>query len=133
MSNHRDRAQKPEDLTRLFVERANSGDAEGLADLYEPDAVLAFPPGGVTVGREAIRKVFERMLANARRFELEEVLLTLRKDDLALTSTRRRDGNGIRVQVVRRHSDGGWLRVLDWPELPVDPQHGSLGTRGIGR
>ena len=33
-------ATKPEDLARFFVERANSGDVEGLVDLYEPDAVL---------------------------------------------------------------------------------------------
>ena len=28
------RALKPEDLTRLFVEFGNAGDAEGLASLY---------------------------------------------------------------------------------------------------
>lgn len=40
----REGAQQPEDLTRLFVERGNAGDAEGLAALYEPDAVVGFPP-----------------------------------------------------------------------------------------
>ena len=34
-------ARTPEDLTRLFVERANAGDADGLAALYAPDAVMA--------------------------------------------------------------------------------------------
>jgi hypothetical protein len=29
----RESATEPEDLTRLFVERANAGDAEGLAEL----------------------------------------------------------------------------------------------------
>jgi hypothetical protein len=42
MSVERQRAAKPEDLTRLFVEFANAGDVEGLAGLYEPDAVVAF-------------------------------------------------------------------------------------------
>ncbi|MDX6394538.1 MAG: hypothetical protein QOJ73_5601 [Streptosporangiaceae bacterium] len=28
-----------------FLERANAGDVEGLVALYQPDAVLAFPPG----------------------------------------------------------------------------------------
>ena len=32
---NKERALKPEDLTRLFVERANAGDAAGLAELYE--------------------------------------------------------------------------------------------------
>ena len=35
------KAQTPEDITRLFVERVNAGDAQGLAELYEPDAVMA--------------------------------------------------------------------------------------------
>ena len=58
-----ERATQPEDLARLFVERANAGDAVGLAALYEPDAVLAYPPGHMTVGRNAIRAVYERFLA----------------------------------------------------------------------
>jgi hypothetical protein len=36
-------AHKPEDLTRLFVERANARDATGIAALYEQDAVMAYP------------------------------------------------------------------------------------------
>jgi ketosteroid isomerase-like protein len=114
-----DGAQRPEDLTRLFVQRANNRDAGGLAELYEPNAVLAFPPGLMTVGREAIRGLYEQMLAKVPRFEPEEPLPTLRNGDLAMTSTRRRDGKGIRVQVVRRQPDGSWLRIIDWPEPPV--------------
>ena len=113
-------AREPEDLTRLFVERANAGDAEGLAALYTPEAVLAFPPGNMTVGREAIRGVYEQMLARVAHFEPEEPLPTLRSGDLALTSTRRRDGQGIRVQVARRQPDGAWLRVFDYPEPPAE-------------
>ena len=41
MTNERERALQPEDLTRLFVEFGNAGDAEGLAGLYEADAVVA--------------------------------------------------------------------------------------------
>jgi hypothetical protein len=38
-------ATQPEDLSRFFLERANAGDVEGLVARYQPDAVLAFPPG----------------------------------------------------------------------------------------
>ncbi|MGO9204632.1 MAG: YybH family protein, partial [Candidatus Limnocylindrales bacterium] len=55
MPGDRERATTPEELTRLFVERANAGDAEGLAALYEPDAVVAYPLGQLTVGRAAIQ------------------------------------------------------------------------------
>ena len=114
----RERAREPEDLTRLFVERVNAGDAEGLAELYEPDAVLGFPPGQQTVGREAIRGVCEKLVASGLRSEIEEPLPTLRFGDLALTSTRAADNTGGRVQVARRQADGSWLRVIDRPELP---------------
>lgn len=112
-----EKARKPEDLTRLFVERANDGDAAGLAALYEENAVMAYPPGSQTVGREAIRALWEEILAKAPRFEPEPPLPTLISGDLALTSTPPRDGAGARAQVVRRQPDGTWLRVLDQPEF----------------
>jgi ketosteroid isomerase-like protein len=117
MTTTRERATEPEDLARLFVERANAGDAEGLADLFEPDGVLAYPPGSQTVGREAIRTVYEQMFAHVSHFELEEPLPTVRNGDLAVTSTRPADNTGGRVQVVRRQPDGTWLRVIDRPEI----------------
>lgn len=117
MSDGREKAMQPEDLTRLFVERANARDAEGLAALYEPDAVLAFPPGHLIVGREAIRAVYEQMVAQNPHFELEESLPTVRSGDIALTATRAKDEAGARAQVVRRQPDGSWLRVLDRPDF----------------
>jgi ketosteroid isomerase-like protein len=113
----REKAHTPQDLTRLFVERANAGDAEGVALLYEEDAVMAYPPGSVTVGREAIRKLFDQFLAKAPRFEPEPPLPTLMSGELALTATPPHDEAGARAQVVRRQPDGTWLRVLDQPEF----------------
>jgi ketosteroid isomerase-like protein len=113
----REKARKPEDLTRLFVERANAKDAEGLALLYEVDAVMAYPPGQQTVGRAAIQKLWEEALPQMPQFEPEQPLPTLISGELALTSTPPRDGSGARAQVVRRQPDGTWLRVLDQPEF----------------
>ncbi|OLR95131.1 YybH family protein [Actinokineospora bangkokensis] len=111
-----EKAMTPEDLARFFVERANAGDADGLAALYEPDAVLAFPPGARTVGRDAIREVCAALVADGPTFTLEDPLPTVVNGDLALTSTRPTDGTGGRVQLVRRQPDGSWLRVIDRPE-----------------
>ena len=113
----REKAQKPEDITRLFVERANAKDAEGIAALYEEDAVMAYPPGSQTVGRKAILQFWERALPAMPRFQPEKPLPTLLSGDLALTSTPPKDGTGARAQVVRRQPDGSWLRVLDQPEF----------------
>ena len=117
MTAERERATKPEGLTRLFVELGNAGDAEGLAGLYEPDAVVAFPPGQMTVGRPAIQALYEKMLAAKPHFELEKPLPTLHSGDLALTATPALDEAGARAQVVRRQPDGTWLRVLDRPDF----------------
>jgi uncharacterized protein (TIGR02246 family) len=113
----REKARKPEDITRLFVERANAKDAEGVAALYEQDAVMAYPPGSQTVGRAAIQAFWQEVLPKMPRFEPEQPLPTLISGDLALTSTPPKDGSGARAQVVRRQGDGSWLRVLDQPEF----------------
>ncbi|WP_034262781.1 YybH family protein [Actinospica robiniae] len=113
----REKAQQPEDLTRLFVQAANARDTEGIAELYEPDAVMAYPPGSTTVGREAIRALWAKILEQAPHFEYEQPLPTLVSGDLALTSTPPKDGSGARAQVVRQQPDGTWLRVLDQPEF----------------
>jgi ketosteroid isomerase-like protein len=118
MSEEHKQATSPEELTKLFTELANAKDAKGLADLYEPDAVLAYPPGQMTVGRDAILAVYERLVAMGLHFPFEETLPTIRSGDLALTSTYRRDGVGVRVQVARRQPDGSWLRIIDRPETP---------------
>ncbi|MGW4636901.1 YybH family protein [Sphaerisporangium sp. NPDC004334] len=112
-----EKAMRPEDITRLFVERSNAGDAAGVAALYEQEAVLAYPPGGRTAGREAIRALWEQVLAGRPHFEPEEPLPTLISGDIALTSTAPRDGAGARAQVLRRQPDGSWLRLLDQPEF----------------
>ncbi len=113
----REQAWTPEDITRLFVVRSNAGDAEGVAALYETDAVLAFPPGQTTVGRAAIEALWAQVLASGAKFQPESPLPTLVSGELALTSTPPRDGTGARAQVVRRQADGSWLRVLDQPEF----------------
>jgi ketosteroid isomerase-like protein len=112
-----EKAMRPEDITRLFVERSNAGDADGVAALYEEGAVLAYPPGGQTVGRSAIRDLWAKVLEQRPHFEPEESLPTLVSGDIALTSTAPKDDAGARAQVVRRQPDGSWLRLLDYPEL----------------
>ena len=109
-------ALTPEDITRLFVERANAGDADGIADLYEEDAVMAFPPGQLTRGREAIRDLMAKAFSGQQTVAVEQSLPTLYAGDIALTATPSADDKGTRVQVVRRQPDGTWKRVIDRPE-----------------
>jgi ketosteroid isomerase-like protein len=110
-------AQTPEDITTLFVQRLNERDADGMAELYAPDAILAYPPGQTTVGRDAIRAVLAQLAAHATLpVPEEEPLPAIRYGDLALASTPAKDGTGVRVQVTQRQPDGSWLRIIDRPE-----------------
>ena len=117
-------AREPEDLSRFFVERANAGDIEGLVALYEPDAVVAFPPGQVSRGSEAIRRAFRRLLADRPVLEPGQPGATLRSGELALTSTRLPTG-GATAEVARRQPDGTWLWILDQPSVLDSPPQSS--------
>jgi hypothetical protein len=114
MAAGHEQATTPAGLTRLFVERASSSDADGLAALYEPDAVLAYPPGTIT-RRDTIWAV-NQQLPKGLTFLPEQPLPTIENGDIALTANHRRDGAGIRVQDARRQPGGSWLRIIDQPE-----------------
>jgi ketosteroid isomerase-like protein len=109
-----ERALQPEDLDRLFLERANAGDVDGVVDLYEPDAVLAFPPGRLATGRSVIREVYVDLLASRPRLT-GEIRPAIRNGDMAITSTVRA-GNAT-VEVARRQLDGTWLWLIDQPSV----------------
>jgi ketosteroid isomerase-like protein len=117
MSSHdRPGATEPDDLGRFFVERANAGDVEGLVALYEPDAVLAFPPGNVAVGSDAIRAVYRDFVAAGVQVTPGDPRPTLRVGDLALTSTRL-DNGAVTAEIARRQPDGTWRWVIDQPNV----------------
>ncbi|MDA4130343.1 MAG: nuclear transport factor 2 family protein [Thaumarchaeota archaeon] len=111
----REPARQPEDLDRFFLERANAGDLEGVVALYEPAAVLSYPPDQLTVGHENIRRVYAPLLAAKIKFQ-GEVRPAIRNGDLALTSTSL-PGNNATVEVARRQSDGTWLWAIDQPKV----------------
>jgi len=105
-------AQDPQDLERLLVSRQNAGDAEGMAALYEPQAVLDAGEGRLLRGREAILQFFRELVASGRKFEMGEQQAALVSGDLALTSTRCHNGT-VTAEVARHQPDGTWLWVLD--------------------
>jgi len=79
-------AARPEDLSPLVLERLNAGHAEGLAALYEPDAVMALPDGGQAAGSREIRQAYEHLLTGRPAFTPGEQQPTLLSGDLALTA-----------------------------------------------
>ncbi len=105
-------AHDPQDLERLLVSRQNDRDVDGMTELYEPHAVLAAGGGQVLHGREAIRQFFRELVASGSKFEMGEQQPALISGDLALTSTRCRNGS-VTAEVARRQPDGTWLWVID--------------------
>lgn len=108
----REPARDPQDLERLLVSRQRSGDVDGMVALYEPDAVVDVGGGRLLRGREAIHAYFAELAASGRTFEPGEQRAAVVSGDLALTSTRSRDGS-VTAEVARRQGDGTWLWAVD--------------------
>jgi len=112
----REAALDPQDLARLLVARANSGDVDGMVQLYEPDAVLACGGGRVAVGTDEIRAFYADLIAKGTRFHLGDQRAALICGDLALTSTRLPNG-AVTAEVARRRAGGAWLWAVDQPAI----------------
>lgn len=109
-------ATEPNDLGKYFIERANAGDVDGLVALYEPDAVVAFPPGSVATGHAEIRKMYEQFVAVAPVLTPGRQQPALVSDDLAMTVAKQVNGD-VTVEIARRQPDGTWLWAVDQPAL----------------
>lgn len=105
-------AYDPQDLEPLLVSRQNMGDVDGMAALYESEAVLGDGAGRLLHGQEAIRKFFRELVAMGRKFQMGEQREAMICGDLALTSTRLPDGI-VTAEIARRQNDGTWLWVID--------------------
>ncbi len=108
----REPARNPQDLERLLVSRERAGDVDGMAALYEPQAVLDCGDGRLMQGKEAIRAFYAGWVAMGRKFEFGVQRPAMISGDLALTSTRLPDGS-VTAEIARRQPDGTWLWVID--------------------
>lgn len=107
-------AAEPEDLGRLFLERGSAGDVDGVIELCEPQAVLESPPGNLSTGLAAIRRVYQALLTEEPQTS-GDVRPALHHGDLALTSTR--FPGGATAEIARRQEDGTWLWIADQPNI----------------
>ncbi len=105
-------AKEPNELEILFVDRANTGDIDGLVALYEPDAVLVSDNGEQVIGTDKLREFFADYLKGSPEFSKSIQAPAMRSGDLALTSSRHSNG-GVSAEIARRQPDGTWLWVVD--------------------
>jgi len=108
-----------------FARCFNSGDIEGLLDLYEPEAVFVRGPGDHVSGREAIRDGLQAFLDTGGQIAFR-TRHAVQHDDIALLSNEYTlqgtdaDGkpftlSGQTSEVLRRQADGRWLYIIDHP------------------
>jgi uncharacterized protein (TIGR02246 family) len=110
----------PTDIHSAVEEAFNARDLDGLIRLYEKDARMATPDGSVVEGIDAIREVWQGLLAmNGRmtlrtRFAVEMGDIALLRNDWSFASDDAQLASSA-AEVVRRQSDGTWLYVIDHP------------------
>jgi len=109
-------AKEPNDLARLFIERGNADDVDGLVALYETSARVIKRDGSEAVGHAAIREMYTKILAMKPHFELGKQHPAVINGDIALTATVLPGGSAT-AEVARRQSDGTWLWILDRPRV----------------
>lgn len=119
-------ARTPEDCDRLFAERLNAGDLDGLVALYEPRATFVPQEGEPATGVEAIRHSLLPFLAMKPKLKMNVTKVVSAGGDVAVLyndwsmSATGPDGGPINLtgkalEIVRRQSDGTWLLVVDDP------------------
>lgn len=96
----------------MLVIRQHQGDVEGMAALFEPDAVIDTSDGRLARGHDAIRALFAGQMEAGLKFQIGVQRPALICGDLALTSTRLPDGS-VTSEVARRQADGTWLWIID--------------------
>ncbi|MBI3768605.1 MAG: DUF4440 domain-containing protein [Deltaproteobacteria bacterium] len=132
-------ARTPEDADRLFGERLNAGDIDGVVALYEPTATLVRQDRTAAIGTAAIREEIAAAVAARTQVRMGVFHVLLGGDDLAVLYNdwhaigTDRDGrhvvlNGHASEVVRRQHDGTWRFVVDDPDArsvacEPHPQH----------
>jgi uncharacterized protein (TIGR02246 family) len=119
--------QDPEQIHQGFAAAFNRHDADAVAALYEPDALLVGHHREVR-GTAAIREVYRAIFARRPAIELRTLgafqagglaLLfgkwILRETAAGGAVTER---EGYNTETVRRQPDGRWLFVIDQPYSP---------------
>jgi uncharacterized protein (TIGR02246 family) len=121
-------ARSPADVDRLFGERSNAGDADGLVELYEAGATFMDPESGALVGHDSIRPYLAAWVEMKPSIDMGLARVVPLGDDLAMVhhdwhatvddpKGERTEISGKATEIVRRQADGSWRFILDDPYM----------------
>jgi len=120
-------ASTPEAADRLFAERMNAGDLDGLIALYENGGTLVRQDGTPATGRDAIRAELAGILGAKPQLVMNVKTVRRGGENVAVLyndwhgtavgpNGKTVQLNGCAVEIVRRQPDGRWLYVIDDPD-----------------
>jgi uncharacterized protein (TIGR02246 family) len=120
-------ARAAEDVDRLWAERLNAGDIDGVVALYEPTATLIRQDRSAATGPAAIREEIAGFAALRPQMTMNVFRIVPGGPDIAVVyndwSATGTDAKGKHVElsghaseVVRRGADGSWRLVVDDPD-----------------
>jgi uncharacterized protein (TIGR02246 family) len=110
----------------LFVRYVNEGNLAGIVNLFESDSVFIDREGKTASGVDAIREVYQNLLALTPDFHIQPSIATIYAGDIALDigdwyftgvapDGSKTSSNGRSYSVFRHHADGTWKLVIDNP------------------
>ena len=114
-------ARTPEECDRLFEERINAGDLDGLVALYQPDATFVPQEGEAAHGSAAIRGALAGFVAMKPKLKMNVTRVIPIGKDLAMIyndwsmTAGGQASTGKAIELMRRQADGTWRFVLDAP------------------
>lgn len=110
----------PERTADAFIEKFNSGDAVGFAQLYSDDAIFTYDGQEKAIGRKQIEGAIAGFMLAGLKFKGENVNVHV-VDDIALTrfkwelfdATGATVAKGVSTEVQKRGEDGLWRFIID--------------------
>jgi ketosteroid isomerase-like protein len=111
-------AKEPGDLVGIFEDKFNSGDLDGLMELYEDNAVFPSEEGPL-VGKDAIRGALQAFLDTGGKIQFSGSV-AFQAGDIALSHNLWKlvgdaPMEGATAEVSRKGADGTWRYVIDNP------------------